>query len=51
MIDVSRNREVVETINRILADGDIAEVKRERIGIAVIRIKRKLEHPPKERRG
>ena len=48
MIDISRIKEVLEAINAILADGDIAEVKKERIGIAVVRIKRKLEHPPKK---
>lgn len=47
MIDVRRFKDVLETINKILDDGDIAEIKRERIGITVIRIKRKLEHPPK----
>lgn len=47
-MDISRFKDVLETINRILADGDIAEVKKERIGITVIRIKRKLEHPPKK---
>lgn len=49
MIDILKQKEVIATINRILADGDIAEVKRERIGVTVIRIKRKLEHPPKIR--
>lgn len=49
MIDITHNKEVLEVINRILADGDIAEVKKERIGIAVVRIKRKLEHPPKSK--
>lgn len=49
MIDITHNKEVLEVINRILTDGDIAEVKKERIGIAVVRIKRKLEHPPKSK--
>jgi len=49
LIDITRNKDVLEVINRILADGDIAEVKKERIGIAVVRIKRKLEHPPKSK--
>lgn len=47
LIDIRHFKEVLDTINAILRDGDIAEVKRERIGIAVVRIKRKLEHPPK----
>ena len=47
MIDISRLRDVLSAINLIINDGDIAEVKKERIGIAVVRIKRKLEHPPK----
>ena len=47
MIDINTHKDVLETINKILSDGDIAEIKRERIGITVIRIKRKLEHPPK----
>lgn len=47
MIDISRLRDVLSAINAIINDGDIAEVKKERIGIAVVRIKRKLEHPPK----
>lgn len=47
MIDINNHKDVLATINRILADGDIVEIKRERIGITVIRIKRKLEHPPK----
>ena len=51
MMDICKQKDVLEAINRILEDGDIAEVKRERIGIAVVRINRKLEHPPKERRG
>lgn len=49
MIDISRLKEVLAAINAILDDGDIAEVKKERIGIAVVRIKRKLEHPPKNK--
>ena len=49
MIDISRFKEVLAAINAILNDGDIAEVKREKIGIAVVRIKRKLEHPPKNK--
>ena len=47
MLDIRRCPEVIEMINAILRDGDIAEVKRERSGIAVVRIKRKLEYPPK----
>ena len=47
MMDIRKYKEVLDTINRILEDGDIAEVKKERIGVAVVRIKRKLEHPPK----
>lgn len=47
MIDIRRFKEVLDTINMILHEGDIAEVKRERTGIAVVRIKRKLEYPPK----
>ena len=49
MIDISRFLDVLAAINAILNDGDIAEVKKERIGIAVVRIKRKLEHPPKNK--
>ena len=49
MTDVSKEKEVLSAINKILCDGDIAEVKKERIGIAVVRIKRKLEHPPKNK--
>lgn len=37
MIDISRFRDVLMAINAILNDGDIAEVKKERIGIAVVR--------------
>lgn len=48
MIDISKLRDVLIAINAIINDGDIAEVKKERIGIAVVRIKRKLEHPPKK---
>lgn len=48
MIDVSHFKDVIAMINAILRDGDIAEVKRERTGIAVVRIKRKLEYPPKK---
>ena len=48
MIDVSHFKDVIAMINTILRDGDIAEVKRERTGIAVVRIKRKLEYPPKK---
>ena len=52
LIDIRRFKEVIDTINKILSDGDIAEIKRERTGIAVVRIKRQLEYPPKnERRG
>ena len=47
LLDIRRCLEVIEMINAILRDGDIAEVKRERSGIAVVRIKRKLEYPPK----
>ena len=47
LLDIRRCPEVIEMINAILRDGDIAEVKRERSGIAVVRIKRKLEYPPK----
>lgn len=47
MIDISHFKDVLNMINAILRDGDIAEVKRERSGIAVVRIKRKLEYPPK----
>ena len=48
MIDISKLRDVRIAINAIINDGDIAEVKKERVGIAVVRIKRKLEHPPKK---
>lgn len=48
MIDISKLRDVLIAINAIINDGDIAEVKKERVGIAVVRIKRKLEHPPKK---
>ena len=47
MLDIRHFAEVLNMINQILRDGDIAEVKRERSGIAVVRIKRKLEYPPK----
>lgn len=47
MIDISHFKDVLNMINAILRDGDIAEVKRERSRIAVVRIKRKLEYPPK----
>lgn len=47
MVDITRFKDVIATVNAILNDGDIVEIKRERIGITVIRIKRKLEHPPK----
>ena len=48
MVDITRFKDVIATVNAILNDGDIVEIKRERIGITVIRIKRKLEHPPKK---
>ena len=47
MIDISHFKDVLAMINQILREGDIAEVKKERTGIAVVRIKRKLECPPK----
>jgi hypothetical protein len=47
MEDIRLHAEVIAMINQILNDGDIAEIKHERSGIAVVRIKRKLEHPPK----
>lgn len=47
MIDISHFKDVLAMINQILREGDIAEVKKERTGIAVVRIKRKLEYPPK----
>ena len=47
MIDIRHFKDVLDTINTILMDGDIAEIKRERSGLAVVRIKRKLEFPPK----
>ncbi len=47
MIDIRHFKDVLDTINAILRDGDIAEIKRERSGLAVVRIKRKLEFPPK----
>ena len=47
MFDIRHFVDVLNMINQILRDNDIAEVKRERSGIAVVRIKRKLEYPPK----
>ena len=38
---------IVEAINEILTDGEIAEIKREPSGFVVVSIKRRIEYPPK----
>lgn len=52
MIDIRRKPDVVEAINLILSDHGIAEVKYDSAlkQIAVIRIDRRIVHPPKENR-
>lgn len=51
-MDIRKNPELVEAINRILSDGGIAEVKYDSAfhQVAVIRIDRRVVHPPKERK-
>ena len=41
-IDISKETEVIEVINQILNNHGIAEIKKERDGIAVVEISRKL---------
>ena len=41
-IDISKEAEVIEVINQILNNHGIAEIKKERDGIAVVEISRKL---------
>lgn len=52
-IDIRRNPELVDAINRVLSDHGIAEVKYDSAlkQVAVIRIERRVIHPPKERKG
>ena len=51
-MDIRKNPELVDAINRILSDGGIAEVKYDAAfkRVAVVRIDRRVVYPPRERK-
>ena len=52
LMDIRKNPELVDAINRILSDGGIAEVKYDAAfkRVAVVRIDRRVVYPPRERK-